>query len=284
MAEVTTGNAPSVYSANYFQAESIIPDALILTHATAGGQVEGDTPVLNVPYVETLPAAQIVKEGEEIPEGNAAVSVLTIHTQKVAVINPITNEANYAAGVKTMLGKGMARSIIAKADAVFLQNPAPAEGASGVTGLFNYPGIPVAGNIADSNDGLNPIIDGITQISENGGTPTHIIMGYGTWAKLLKLRLADGTPQISPDVANAPVPVLFGIPVTLNAQAPADKIIITDKGEIIAAAGGVSGDASRDRYFERDITLMRSTFRFGFGVVHPNRLSIITTTDTTDNE
>lgn len=282
MADVSTQGNGGIYSEKYYAPESIIPTALILTHTTVGARVEGDTPALNVPYVSTMPAAQIVKEGAEIPEGGAEISTLAIRTQKVAVLNAITNEASIDDNMTQLLSSGMQRALIAKADAVFLQNPAPTEGTTGVTGLFNYPGIPVVGNIADSNDELDPIVDAIAAISGNSGTPTDIIMGYGTWAKLLKLKRADGTPHISPDVANAPSPVLYGVPVTLNAQAPADKIIVTDRNEIVSAAGGVTGSGSKDRYFERDVSVLRSTFRFGFGVVHPNRLAIITTTDTTD--
>lgn len=271
---VTTGGLESVFSDKYFPAEKVIPSALVFTHTTVGGHIEGDTPSLNVPYVSSTPAAEIVAEGNEIPENDGAISVLPIHTRKVAVLNAITNEASLDDGIKNILSQGMLRAVIAKADAVFLQNPTPDTGQAGVTGLFNIPGIPIAGNIEDS---LDPLIDAIASISGHNGTPTNIIMGYGTWAKLLKLRLADGAPQISPDVANAPTPVLFGVPVTLNAQTPDDKIIVTDRSEIISAAGDITAASSGERYFERDTSAMRATFRFGFGVIHPDRLAIVTT-------
>ncbi|MBT1167012.1 phage major capsid protein [Bifidobacterium simiarum] len=275
---VNTSSARDIYEASWFQPEAIIPTALIMTLTTIAGRIEGDAPTLNVPYIGTEAAAQLVREGDEIPDGGISVSELHVATRKVAALAAVTNEANYSDDMRTMLGTGLAGSVVKKADAVFLQNPAPAANESGVTGLFNLPDVVQAGTIDNANTGLDPIVDGIAAIATNGGTPTHIIMGYGTWAALLKLKTAQGLSQISPDVANAPVPQLFGLPVILSAQAPADAIMVTCQTELISAVGQVSAASSDQRYFERDSTLMRSTFRFGYGVIHADRLAKITVT------
>lgn len=273
-----TGAARDIYEASYFAPNDIIPDALVMKLTTIGGRIEGDAPSLNVPYVGTEANAQIVAEGDEIPDGGIAVSELHITTRKVATITAISNEATFEPDVKTMIANGVARSVAVKANAVFLQNPAPTEGQAGVTGLFNYPGVVDAGTIDNANTGLDPIIEGIAQISTNGGTPTHIIMSYGTWAQLLKMKTIQGLSQISPDAANAPVPQLFGLPVILTAQAPNNEIMVTCQQEIISAVGNISAASSDQRYFEKDTTLIRSTFRFGFGIIHPNRLAKINVT------
>lgn len=273
-----TGSARDIYEATYFPPDEIIPDALILTLTTIGGRIEGDAPSLNVPYVGTEGAAQIVAEGDEIPDGGIAVSELHVATRKVATITALSNEATYEPNVKDMIASGVARSVTVKANVVFLQNPAPEEGQTGVTGLFNQPGAIDAGTIDGAKTGLDPIIDGIATISTNGGTPTHIIMAYGTWAQLLKLKTTQGRALISPDTANAPVPQLFGLPVILTAQAPDGKIMVTCQSEIISAVGQITAASSDQRYFERDTTLLRSTFRFGYGVIHADRLARITVT------
>lgn len=276
---ILTKGIESAFNDTYFQPDNIIPNALVLTQTTVAQRIEGDTPSLNVPYVSTAPAAQIIAEGDEIPEGGGQLSQMAIHTQKVAVLTAITNEAALSDDVKSLISQGMARAVTDKADAVFLQAPAPSDGKVGVTGLFNYPGIPTVGTIVVSGanrTGLDAIIDAIASISSSNGTPSAIIMGYGTWAGLLKMRLGDGTPQISPDVSNTPTPSLFGIPVVLNAQAPNGKIAVIDQREIIAAVGQITAAATSDRYFERDTSAMRSTFRFGFGIIHPDRCAIVT--------
>ena len=169
----------------------------------------------------------------------------------------------------------MKKTIIDKANAILWQNPAPTEGKpeTAPTGLFNYPGIIQGGNITNT---LDPIVDAIASISTNGGAPTGLVMNYGVWAYLLKLRDAEGRLIISPDVANTPTPALFGLPVHLDGMAPDGKILVNSIGDVYSATGDINIARTDDRYFERDSFGVRLTFRFGWGVPYPDHLAVIT--------
>lgn len=281
---VTTSTTKGSFSGYFYPAQQVVPNALAFTQATYTGEIEGDAPSMYVPYISTPPVAEIVAEGDEIDDSKAASNEIAIQTRKVAVLSIITNEARRAGGgdIQARLASSLAEAIVKKADAVFLQNEAPAEGAapSQPTGLFNYPGVLQGGNVTTS---LDPVIDALADISTNGGTPTGIILSPATWASLLKLKYTDGRPLIDPASANSPAPVLFGIPVVLNTQAPTGKLLINDKTEVLAAIGKVASSATAERYFERDSFASRVTLRLGWGIIHPNRLAVvnINTTATT---
>lgn len=275
MATTTTSGTPGSFHENSYPATTIVPEALILSQATYGARVEGDAGTLTIPYVSTPPAAQVVKEAAEIPDGNAQTAEITVTTQKVASLQVLSNEVKYRTELQDMIVEGLRRSVTDRADAVFLQNTAPEAGhpATHPTGLFNYPGIIQGDTITNT---LDPLIDAIGKIATNNGIPSALIMNAATWAQLLQLKYADGRPVIDPSAANSPAPVLYGVPVTLNGQAPTGKILINSIREVVAAYGPVNAANSQDRYFENDSFAIRSTLRLGWGVIHPNRLAVIT--------
>lgn len=208
---------PGFGSVSSAPAKQIIPDAGVFAQTTIAGSVQGDSPSLYVPYIGTSAAASIVAEGAAINESDTKPLELAIRTQKVAVLNVFSNESGAQSAASNgnvggsgidvvgMLTDGMKKTIIDKANAILWQNPAPTEGKpeTAPTGLFNYPGIIQGGNITNT---LDPIVDAIASISTNGGAPTGLVMNYGVWAYLLKLRDAEGRLIISPDVANTPTP------------------------------------------------------------------------------
>lgn len=251
-----------------------IPEALVLTQTTVSGTVQGDQPSVRIAYVDQDPDPEVVAEGGDIDAKDPKLSELVVNTQKVGIITVVSNEAYSYTNATRLLGNSLSRAIASKANRLFLQNAAPAEGQTGITGLANYPGIIDGGTITDR---LTPLIDAIATIATNGGTPTAILAGYDAWAWLLKLAYADGTPQISPDVANSPTPQLYGLPIVLNAQMPANTLIVIDRTQIVSAAGNVVTAVSSERYFEKDSVGLRVTFRFGYGILRPNRIAKLTT-------
>ena len=253
----------------------VVPTALIMTATTIMGQVEGDSPTARIAYVSVDPEAGITPEGEEITASDPTVSQLIIGTQKVSDLTILSNEAARNENARPIFLESLMRSIVAKADRLFLGAPAgDGNTPNKIVGLTNYTGIIDGGNMGTK---LDAIIDGIATISGNGGTPTAILMGYDAWAYILKLTGSDKRPLISPDVANSPQPTLFGLPIVLNGRMPANTIIIIDKNELVSAVGPVYAASSEDRYFDRDSMAIRATFRFGYGILHPNRIAKITT-------
>lgn len=276
MATITTSGIESAYGATAFPSMDAIPDALVHSQSRVSAVIEGDSPALHVPYIATQSTAQIVKEGDAIPEGGAAASEMIVYTRKVASIETITNEAKSSEQMTQMLTASLNTAIMDKANAVFLQNPKPS-GETSPTGLFNLDNV----NTGTLTGSLDAIVEGIASVSSKGGTPTSIIMNHGTWAKLLLLKYKDGRPMIAPSVADSPTPMLYGLPVVLTKAAPESKLLINDANEVISAVGSVNLNGSEDAEFSKDKYMLRGTFRLGWGVIHPDRLAVITVNTTT---
>ena len=261
----------------YYKAADIIPQALVLTQATYAGSVEGDKPKVVVPYVATPDNTQVVAEGGTIAESDATIKEAAITTVKVPQLAVLSNESITENELLTMVQNALGNAVTDKADALLLAAPAPEEGQSGLTGLFNTKNVLDGGELT-AQTGLAPIIKAIGDIGANNGTPTALIMNPSTWAQLLMLKLSDGTPLVTPDVANTPTPSLYGLPVILNRQAPAGKILVNSQAEVIAVVSQMTITGSAERYFERDSFGIRLTMRLGWTVIHPNRLATITVT------
>ena len=275
MGTITTSGIESAYGATAFPSTTAIPDALVHSQSRVSAVIEGDSPALQVPYIATQSTAQIVAEGDAIPEGGAAASEMIVYTRKVASIETITNEAKSSEQMTQMLTASLNPAIMDKANAVFLQNPKPS-GETSPTGLFNLDNV----NTGTLTGSLDAIVEGIAAVSSKGGTPTSIIMNHGTWAKLLLLKYTDGRPMIAPSVADSPTPMLYGLPVVLTKAAPESKLLINDANEVISAVGSVNLNGSEDAEFSKDKYMLRGTFRLGWGVIHPDRLAVITVNTT----
>ena len=275
MTTITTSGIESAYGATAFPSTDAIPDALVHSQSRVSAVIEGDSPALHVPYIATQSTAQIVAEGDAIPEGGASASEMIVYTRKVASIETITNEAKSSEQMTQMLTASLNTAIMDKANAVFLQNPKPSNSETSPTGLFNLDNVN-AGTLTGS---LDAIVEGIAAISSKGGTPTSIILNHGTWAKLLLLKYTDGRPMIAPSVADSPTPMLYGLPVVLTKAAPDSKLLINDANEVISAVGSVNLNGSEDAEFSKDKYMLRGTFRLGWGVINPDRLAVITVTE-----
>lgn len=269
----TSQNKGAFPDSSMFPAGEVIPDALVLTQSTRGPLANGDSPRVHIPYVAETPAAAIIAEGEQIANTKPALSELVVNTKKIALLTALSNEATNTDGVENLMSTSLKQGIVKKADALFLANQ-PADPATlEPVGLANTPGIVDGGDITDS---INPLLETLGTLGDNGATPSSIVMGYGTWAKLLRLADANGDPLIAKDVANSPMPALYGIPVVLNSQAPKDTMIVIDRTMVLSSVSDVSLSISSEVFFDYDSTAIRITMRIGFGVIRPNRIAKLT--------
>lgn len=259
-------------NASVIAAEDAIPTALVFTLTTPSAQAKGDAQTARIAYVADDPEAEYAAEGAELDRKDPQLSELVVPTKKVGLISIASNEAYNNDGVPNMLGNSLARALAAKADAAFLADPKPEQGQLGMTGLANLDGI----NTGTIDGNLDAIIDAMGTIGTNGGTPDAIVMGFDAWAYLLKLKDANKHSVIAPDVANSPNPQLFGIPVIVNTHAAKNTVLVLDTTQIVSAIGDVTLATTDQRYFENDSIGLRATFRFGFGVLRPDRLAKLT--------
>lgn len=197
-----------------------------------------------------------------------------VHTHKIAVLTPISNEAAEYTQTTSLIQAGMVKAITGKADRLLLQGDQ-----GDIKGLALTPDMIDAGDINEAT-GLTPLLDAIGKVGDNGGSPTGIIMGYGTWANLLKLNDKNNRPLIATDVDNSPTPAIYGIPIILNMQTPAGTILLNDSSQVLSAVSQAAIASSDQAYFANDSIALRVTMRLGFGVLRPNRLARLTVNKT----
>lgn len=277
MATHTTTTSATAWSPDVqaFPAEEAIPDALITTITTKGAEIEGDDVAMRVPIVLDDPAA-IVAEGDEIPEANPDLSEAVVLTVKVAKLIRLSGEQFRQPNAAQLLADAAGRSIISKADDVFINQLAPvAPAVTPPAGLLHQP-ITDAGTVATSLDAL---VDTLAELEAAGGHPSHFVLSPTAWASLRKFKQGTGSAMaILGTGANDAAPVLLGVPVIVNKAIPTGTGLVVDSTDIVSAIGPVLVTQSSEVYFSSDSMGIRVTFRFGAVTVHADRHAKFTVT------
>lgn len=269
MVQMTTNGPKGLYPDAVFHADKIVPDALIHQIATATVPVEGDAPVVRVPYVAEDPSVGFVAEGAPIPLDDAELSEVLIHTQKLAVLSSMSRESATHMEAEQYVANSMRRAVTTKADAAVLSNDTTP------TGLLSVEGMIDGGTLAPTD--LDVLSDAITEVEANGGTVTHLVMDPKAWGALRKLKTSTDSAQLllgSP--AEQTERRLFGIPVLVSAQMSPGSILISDRSNVVASIGQIQVVRSAHAMFDRDSYAYRVTWRFGWNVIHPDRLARVT--------
>ncbi|MBW3081770.1 phage major capsid protein [Bifidobacterium saguinibicoloris] len=262
----------------------VTPDALVLNDlvATVAATPQGDATYIRVPFVPADPAAAIVKEGEEIPTGDTSRAEIRIYTQKIAIVQKVSREAygqqltgdNATANASDLFTDSLKRAVTAKADGMFVNAPEDKNDVY-APGLANdtTPAIIDGGNIIDN---LDPLIDAIATIADNGATPACILTSNSGWARLQRMKYGDGRPVINPDAQAEALPQLAGLPVVRNGAVPANKLFVIDPSNIIVGYSDVAVDVDTSAYFTSDCIAIRVTARLGWGIAYRGRIARLT--------
>lgn len=274
---MTTDNNKSIYPDATFQPTDVVPDALILKIGTNGGSVEGDAPVVRVPYISSLPTVDFVAEGEAVDPSEPSYDEELINTRKLMLISRQSREAASHPTAASLLASSMATALIRQANRALLAgSPAESPGAT-LPGLAEIEGTQINGGVTAN---LDAIIDAMTGIETEGGTPSDIIMAPSTWASILKLKAGTGSdiPLIG-SPAEMTSRRLYGCPVHVSPDVDADTMLIIDSKALITVASDIAVTVSGDAYFTSDTIARRITWRIGWGMPEPKRLAKITFTE-----
>lgn len=280
---LTTPNAPRAWAPDtyMFEPADAIPEALILELTRRGGTIEGDDPLLRVPYLRDAVAHEVA-EGAIIPEETPELGEILIASHKIAIIVPASNEMmrQHDEAAAQEYAASAARSVIAKADHDLLNRAAPTLGTGvdalrglGSTGLLNNTDIVNVGQLIE--DVLDPIVTAIALVESHGGNVSHFVMHPTSWAFLLNMLSLNGgaVTLLGVGATEAPPPRrLYGVPVITSNAMPDAEILAIDKNAIISAVGPVRVDKSDQHYFNKDTAAIRVTFRLGWGITRPDRL------------
>lgn len=262
---------PDIYT---FAAADALPDALILQCSTVAGEVEGDEPICRVAYVDD-DTAQFTAEGDEIPEGEPALSEKLVHTAKVTQLVRLSREQWMQQSTPEQLSASVSRAVTRRGDIAFVAEPAPVGPAvAPVAGVFNTSGIVDGDEVSESLDAL---VDLVAVLESNLATPSHIILDPLGWAELRKLK--QGTELHSSLLGAGTTdakPMLLSLPVLVNPAMDPHTGLVIDRQAIVSAVGSVQVANSEHALFAHDSVLLRATWRFGHVVVRPNRIGKFT--------
>lgn len=274
---LTTPGTGAAWSpdSQFFPAAEVIPDALAVSHTTFGGRVEGDAPSVLVGYVDDAQAA-FTAEGDQITEDTPTMASLPVYTSKIASLTRMSSEQYYqpTPGAQSV-SDAVRRAIIRQADTAFINAEAPTEGVPGnSTGLLNTTGVVAGDEVSGS---LDPVVDLLAEVGSNNATTTALILAPSTWAALRKIKTQTGSEVnlLGAGTMDAQ-PYLLGVPVVVNNAVPANMGLAIDSAAIVAAYGEVAVATSEHAYFDSDSIALRSTFRVGWSVVHPDRIGTFT--------
>jgi HK97 family phage major capsid protein len=273
MATKTTPTSPKAWAPDLtaFVPDDVIPDALILSTANVVGKIEGDEPAIRVPYVADDGVVGFIAEGAEIPDANQEFDEVVVLTGKVAALGKYSFETLQQPEAARMVVDSLSRNVVKKANAAYLGS---LEAEPGPTGLLHSVGITDGGEVEDD---LDPLIDAIARIEDDGGTATHIIASPTAWASLSKLKRAtDSNESLVGAGVVAATRALLGLPVLVTPAMPDGSLLVSDKSAIIGAQSPVRVARSEDAYFSSDAIGVRVTWRLGWKVMHAARVAKLT--------
>jgi HK97 family phage major capsid protein len=268
----TTTQVKGIYPDQEFNVQEYLPDSLFNQAATLAGSIQGDQPVIRVPYVAQDPSVGFVKEGAEIGENDPTLSEIQVTTAKLAVIVSQSNESLSYPNAGQLLTVSLTRTLTQKADYVFLNNT-PAASTTQPTGLLNITGITTGAEWGDSDAStdLDAVANAISLIEANQGTATHLIMSPAAWLHFASLKDKNSNYQLGAPGTTV-TRQLWGVPVLISTQMPDDSILAIDQTDIVSASTNLQLTLSDQAAFTSDSTLWRCTWRLGWNAVHPNRI------------
>ena len=271
----STSAAPWRPDLDVFAAADVVPTALILQTATIAGEIEGDAPSVRVAFVDDADA-EFVAEGDEIPEADPKLAEVTVYTGKISQLIRISREQFVQRGTSPQLAASVGRAIVKRADAAYLNQPAPDAGqVTPPAGILEHPGIiTVATPISDNLDALTELV---SILESAGGTPTAIVMNPLSWGQLRTLKVGEGRNDTLLGAGTTDSPrLLLGLPVLVNPNITPGRGAVLNRTAIAAAAGPVQIAKSEHVYFRNDSVGLRATWRIGWNLVHPDRIGAFT--------
>lgn len=288
MAVSTPAGPRGLYPDQTFIASEVLPDALIYQLATMAGSIEGDAPVVRVPYVAEDPTVGFVREGDEIGVTDPKMDEVLVRTAKLAHITRQTNESAAYADASNMLAASMSRAMTVKANRAFLGNAGtPAvdledrAAAFEPVGLLNTPGLTESDTYAlwiqdDASGRLDSIVNMMATVEANGGTPTHITTDPQTWAWLAtRTTSAESNVPLLGAPGQQTARQLFGLPVIVTNAMSKRGLLITDRSNIVAADSALQLATSSEHFFGSDSLARRATWRLGWNMVHVDRTAFL---------
>jgi HK97 family phage major capsid protein len=131
--KTTTSAFPWRPDIQFFAANEVVDDALIMQTSTKAGEVDGDQSTVRVAYVDDA-AANWAAEGADIPESQPGLAELVVTTGKISQLVRVSREQFNQAQTSRQLSQSVARALVKKADAEYFAGTTPLKGVNNIPG------------------------------------------------------------------------------------------------------------------------------------------------------
>lgn len=215
-----------------------------------------------------------------------AAGLVTVSNQLLADSDPAVDQ---------LAIRDLTKRLVALEEAAFISG----SGVNQPLGLLNTPGLGTTIFASgDEFDLVNAILDSISDVQENHGEPSAILMHPRTWTWIIKAQntsgswLLGGPQDVNPTVTQprtafggGPSRFLWGVPVVLSNRVPTNlggatnesRIVVGDFTEaLILDRQGITVDESPHVYFTTNQTVFRAEERVGFTAArNPTAFSVV---------
>lgn len=221
-----------------------------------------------------------VGESEQIPDNYTAsfdeVRLMPEDRKSVKVITRYSNELarQSVVGLDSVLRSRLVNDVSNMLDDAFLNGDGTNDS---VTGIFNQPGTQSAGYDLTEPDSF---LDALAVATAAEVTPNRWFINAQDFIEVRKVKDADGRYLLESDLTRDATYRLFGVPVTVSNKVPAGKALLADISQIAVARDTNPQIKILDqRYAEYDQQAIRVTARFDLGLLHPEGVVVLDSSD-----
>lgn len=260
------------------------PESVVLS---AGPRIEPcNADALELPGLTGSTTVYPTAEKADITASDLTLAKLRIPMRKYAIYTVGSSEwfADAAHGPRQIIEMDHRRQLAARLDKDFLEGSSQ----TGVLGLRNQTNVTKTSLGANgAAPTLGDVIDAIERLERDNARASAVFMHPRTWKTFRKLQDGQSRYQLQPDPTEEARRSLFGVPVYLSSQISITETVgsSTDCSYIIVADMRYVALGRRDSvlvlydpfsYSKSDQVAIRSTTRWGLGVLHDEAVEVIT--------
>lgn len=249
------------------------------TFLAAGPQIVDTPNPLRVPRIANGATAAFVAAGGQISDGDVTfdeVTLLPSSLKGLKVLIRVSNELirQSVVALEATLRTRLITDIANTLDAALWNGVGTSDT---VKGILKASGI--ATGVLDLTD-PDSLIDGIDQALSNYVQPTHLAMRSATFTKFRKLKVGatDARYLFDPSAAYAANQYsMFGLPVIITNNIPADTVAVVDFTKVIVARD-VDSEVKilTETWGDYDSVGIRVVSRFDTALLQPKAVTLLT--------
>lgn len=249
---------------------------------SSGVRIFDSAGVLRIPKLTGSSAVGFVAESAEIPSTHATsfdeVVLMPTERTSIKVIERFSRESvrQSVIGLDAVLKARLVKVVGDALDAALLAG----DGADdSITGILEQADVETGEFDATDPDS---ILDGIATLNANEVTPNRIFLSGADYAVMRKIKETTESKRylLQPDPSREAGTMLFSVPVVVTNKLPAGTAIVADTSNIaVVRDTAPSITVLSERYAEFDELGLRVTTRYDLGLLHPEAVAVLTTTE-----